>query len=172
VGADCAAPCAITRADLIRKRLRGHPYRNFIDTTVALYSRAFEDRDQTTVLIRLWNLLERLTGTVNAQFANTVKRSAALWSETAWSTLLLQHLRRRRNAIVHEDASGSTNPDRLVWQAKRFVDRLIIFHITWGRRFRTLSSVANFLDLPPSIEDLKKERARFDRAIRIRQWNP
>ena len=151
----------------MRRRLVGVPYRPELERAIVRYCRALDGIDFEWVFARLWGVLESLTATTG-RHEQTVKRTGFLWDQTARTLSTLEHLRERRNGIVHFDV-GSDLAITLVYQVKGYVESLIHFHLTNRGTFADLRDVAQFLDLPPEPEKLNELKALYRRAVRFRR---
>ncbi len=152
----------------VRKKLRRFEpqYRRDLERAFSRYARALDTRDFESALLKLWGVLELITHVRRKNFGDIARRAAFVWPERTWARAVLEHLRDRRNAFVHEQESNDA-PDRLVWQLKRYVDRLLLFHLRAGTDFGSLEAAARFLDLPSEQEELRAEMRRVRRALRF-----
>jgi hypothetical protein len=111
-----------------------------------------------TSFLRLWGVLETLTGTQPYESHDlTVKRAAFLYAdpERELHMQVLNHLRHYRNRSVHR-GEGSETIEAYMYQLKRYVEVLLFFHLTSDYRFESLAKAAEFLDLPPKPADLRR----------------
>lgn len=156
---------------LVRRRLSRIRYRSELVAAVARYARTLDTTDYDSALLKLWALLEFLTGTTNAGFGATVARGAFMHQDARWTTVVLEHLRQRRNEGVHADVE-SASANHLVWQLKRYVESAFRFHIAKRGEFGSRADAARFLSMPhdadelrSKLEDLRTEAALVSRAL-------
>ena len=67
----------------------------------------------------------------------------------------LNHLRHYRNRSVHGGESSATI-EAYLYQLKRYVEQLFLFHLTNSYGFRSFERAAAFLSLPPGPADLRR----------------
>lgn len=156
-----------TESAVIRRNRRRSKYAETLKDVFVRYARALDGVDFDSTFLKLWSLLELLTGTTNARYDQTVNRALFVFEEQPLNRALLEHLRDHRNATVHDAASTDLVYD-FNWQLKQFVDELIKFHIMWAGRFASWSEAAAFLDLPSDPAALIKRIARAKEALRYR----
>lgn len=140
----------------IRRWIRQIPYRQDFSSWFVRYARAFDEVDRITSFIKLWSLLEDLTITGEREpHALTVERGSFVFRDRAYHRGILDQLREARNYFVHE---GGTREDteRLLYQLKRYVEVLLLFHVSHGKRFGSKENVRDFLSLPSDKNMLTK----------------
>jgi hypothetical protein len=157
-----------SEAQVIRKRLRVIPYRQFMHEIFVRYARALDSSDFESCFLRLWSLFELLTHTsVGARYDQTIERTLFIFRERELNRALLEHLRGHRNATIHQGAS-SEQVESFTWQLKRYVDELIRFHILWSGRFQSMEEVGAFLDLPHDPLVIRSKIKQLRMALKYR----
>ena len=142
----------------VREELERIPYRSDLETALRRYARAFDRRDWDTSFVRLWGLLETLTG---REGYKTLERRALLLmpeEDVPYHRQVIRHLSRYRNRNVHaghETASILT----LLFQLKLYVERLLEFHLSADPSFDSIEEAAGFLD-PPTDRHAVLDRTR------------
>ena len=149
----------------LRFRLASVPYKSELRDALIRYVRALDSADLGDAFLRLWSLLEFLTDSTHDPYKVTTRRAAFLFKDRERSNLVLSNLANYRNRFVH-DGSQAEEIEPLVFQLKRYVDALLIFHVGNRFSFGTRAEAAHFMDLPPTAEELRRRRARLDQAIR------
>lgn len=145
----------------VRLQLKKLPYRPLIETALIRYTRSLDSRDWNSCFLELWSILEALTGTtLNDSHKVTVRRSAFLFKNPDYSTLVLNHLRAYRNTAVHGGKQGQ-NVEPIMYQTKNFVEALLQFHLGRAGQFSTMAEVAAFFDLPPGLLEVDRQLARL-----------
>lgn len=115
-----------------------------------------------SAFVALWAVFEHLTHTVGESYSTTVKRCLILHDDPAYHRMILEHLRSKRNRIVHfteQTEYGET----LVYQLKRYVEEALRFHLGSSGTYASIGEAATFLDLPSDpkiLEDQIKLRRR------------
>lgn len=151
-----------------RKKLAQISYRSNIEDTLRKYADALDDRDLNTAYIKLWGTLEHLTDTTGKRYDISIKRTAFLYPDDGFHIQVLNHLRDYRNKTVHM-GERSDDVELLVFQLKRYVERLIWYHLTSGHNFENLSKASDFLDLPKDPALLTKRIKLYQKGHELRQ---
>jgi hypothetical protein len=144
------------------------PYKEDADAFWVRYARAFDRADHEANFLRLWSLLELLTGTNGERYDETIRRTLFICREREFNRLILEHLRDCRNALVHRDESTG-EVDRYLFQLKRYVEDLIRLHLAWAGKFQTLNEFGEFLSLPADSSMLKKRITLALRGLKFRR---
>lgn len=126
-----------------------------------------DQADHQAALLRLWMVLERLTATRNAKYDDTVRRATFLYGNYKLERDVLSNIRERRNDLVHA-GSNFAEMEVCVHQLRRYVEKLILFHLLSGMQFKNIAEAAEFLDLPPDRSDLFRKRRMLLKALRYR----
>ena len=150
----------------ILQRVKKCLYASTIIDALLRYVRGLDERDQNTAFLRLWGAFESLTSPDRADYDKVIVRSAFLFKDHNYHRQILEHLREYRNKSVHAgDQSESAKTH--CFQLQIYFRSLIWFHLRNVARFRTLSEVNEFLDLPPNSTDLIRRRRLINQAIRF-----
>lgn len=150
----------------LRQRLAASPYRSDLRDALIRYVRALDSADLNDSFLRLWSLLEYLTDSTNDPSKVTTRRAAFMFEDHELSLLVLSNLAGFRNRFVHT-GSDSENIESLVFQLKRYVDSLLLFHLGNGFGFSSRSEAALFMDMPPDAAKLKQRARRLQQALRF-----
>src|ERR1700741_2590202 len=134
--------------------LRRVPYARDLRAAFVRYSTALDTEDFESCFLKLWSVLELLTHTVGGRYDETIKRTLFLYHETDVNRLVLEHLRQHRNAVVHHGITRS-EAETYTFQAKRYVETVLFFHLAWRGRFRSIAKFGEYLDLPADVSSLK-----------------
>lgn len=162
----------VRRTAEIRQQLARIPYRSSLREVFIRYVRALDSADFEKVFLKLWNLLEVLTGTTAGEsYDKTVRRALFIWGDPEWSSAVLHHLRTYRNASVHSGYSTS-EAEKYVYQLKRYVEELILFHLAARPRFKSIRDAAEYFEIPRDPAILRKKIALFERALRFHRPRP
>jgi hypothetical protein len=128
---------------------------------LTLYCGACDEPELSSGYLALWTVLERITGTDKKSYDDLLRRASFLSHDPPLDRAVLEHLRNQRNGMVHH-GSSIDDPERLVYQVKRYVEFALIFLIRNARRFRTMEDFRQLLDLPPDPK-LLAERLKLHR---------
>jgi hypothetical protein len=145
----------------LRSRLAQLPYRLEIERALIRYVRALDSADLNDAFLRLWSLLEYLTDSTHDPYKVATRRAAFLFADRERSQLVLSHLTNHRNRFIHA-GSDTDDIEPLVFQLKRYVDNLLLFHLGSRLGFQSRSEAARFLDHPVDGHeiDLRIKRLR------------
>ena len=138
---------------IMRRRLAHVSYADELKQIILHYGRALDSIDYSWAFVQMWGILERLTAT-EGRHVDTVRRASFVWTEHALAAATLDHLRERRNALVHQGRDSDSTYTHL-YQVKLYVEAMIDWHLRNRGKFGTLAEVADFLDLPPDPTKLK-----------------
>lgn len=147
--------------------LQEHPYEEVLSAALVRYVHALDGSDPDLCFLRLWALLEFLTGT--RKHEDVVNRVWALWPEHdhAYQSLLLSSLREARNGLVHRSAAVSSSA-WAVYQAKECAEVLLDFHLAEGRQLGSLEQGGALLSLlasSPGMLERKVDQQETDLRI-------
>lgn len=151
----------------IRTKIRASHYKKEVETGIIRYVRALDYQDYNVSFLKLWSVLEYLTATLHDGYTTTIRRTAFHFKDREYVIQVLEHLRQYRNRSVHS-GSGEDNIDVHLYQLKRHVEQLLIFHIGNHYKFSCLSEAGRFMDLPPDVGDLKKQISLLEVAVKYR----
>ncbi|MGI9175576.1 MAG: hypothetical protein ACR2GR_09700, partial [Rhodothermales bacterium] len=106
----------------IRRELRRLPYRSELEKAFRQYARALDEHDTTTAFLKLWPVLEHLTGVSTQpriEYKTLIRRAAFLCTEHEYHEQVLRHLRLVRNKTVHSGI-GLEERQHMLFQLKRY----------------------------------------------------
>jgi hypothetical protein len=72
----------------------------------------------------------------------------------------------RRNASVHQGESTS-RAETLIFQLKRYVEMLMLFHLNFGWRYSSAEEVGQLLSRPRDLETLRKRIAELKAELSL-----
>jgi hypothetical protein len=157
----------LTSAEMrLQRCLNAHPYRRVVEDALVRYCRALDTADFESAFLKLWSLMEHLTDAGAQNYDTVVNRVLFLFSDRDFTRNLVEHLRDQRNSIIH-DSGTETDTERLTFQAKRFVEVLLRFHLYFGRRYNSLPEAGAFLGQPTTKDALERRIRRARQAIRF-----
>ncbi len=127
--------------------LRKSNYKTELIHAVLRYVRALDARDWDASFLRLWGVLEFLTGTLFDTYKVTIRRASYLSPDREYAHQVLSHLRDYRNKSIHAGSESSDIIESLMYQLKSYVEALIEFHVGNKYRFSSIADAAKFMDL-------------------------
>jgi len=150
------------------KRLGALQYRSEMEALLIRYVRALDQLDMDVAFLQMWSILEKITGTIGANYDKTIKRT--IWplpEETRHSDQdILQLIRCRRNQYVHSGRTSDAS-EQAAYLIKSFVEphiRILLLNVLG---VRSLEEYAAFLSLPTKRNMLLGRKQRLAKAIRI-----
>jgi hypothetical protein len=152
----------------VRRLIRRIPYGDDLRRAFVRYARALDPSDHEAAMLRLWGLLEYLTGTTDARYEKLIDRCVFVFPDRRYARLILEHLRAQRNDLVHS-AVSSESWESLAFQLKRFVEALFTVHLGIGRHFESLSAACAFFDLPTDPATLRQRMKVLRLCLRFRR---
>jgi len=137
-------------------------YRAFLKNMFIRYARSLDSSDHEASFLKLWSLLEYVTAIENrADYDELIRRTLFLSVNEDYDKRILEHLRIRRNATVHR-GEASSQIETFIFQLKRYVDRVMLFHLQFGYQFSTAEKFGNLLSKPRDPEVLKTRIAEIE----------
>ncbi len=145
-------------------KFRAHLHRSAYEPDLIIatlrYVRALDSRDWNDAFLRLWAVLEFLTGTKGESYKVTIRRAAFIFTQADYSYQILSYLMEYRNSSVHvHGGSESDEVEALLYLLKHYVEGLLNFHVRGRFRFESMADASEFMDLPNS-EPLLDERIK------------
>ena len=143
-----------------RRHLGKSNYRSDIVQAVVRYVRALDSRDWDVSFLRLWNVLEILTGTLQGSYKANIKRASNLFSEKEFAFQVLSHLKDYRNKSVHTGLE-SGDIESIMYQIKKYVEILIEFHVAHKPCFSSIQDAAEFMSLLTDKDSIDKKSRKL-----------
>lgn len=159
----------------IRKLLATSAYRDKLEEFLRRYTRALDTREWESAFVRLWGLLEDMTGTRPTD-SHDITISRAVFHYAAQNRNLhkqiLNHLKNYRNASVHA-GEASEAIETYLYQLKRYVEDLLKFHLeshpASNPGFETFEEAVRFLSQPADPAAARKKISDLSREVQNRQ---
>jgi hypothetical protein len=139
-----------------KKCCREFPFEDVLFDVVQRYGNALDARDLSISLLELWSALEQLTNTLNKTYDVLIGRAIYRYTDHDDARQILEHIRRRRNELVHS-AAGYYETETLVYQLKAFVEKQIGFTLSQKSRYRTLDEFCRLLDTSKNTSALESK---------------
>lgn len=154
---------------MLRRDLARHSYRDEMERCLRRYSHALDELQYDTALLKLWGILETLTGTQPKQHSRREShRAAFLFRDFDYHCQVIKQIRDDRNRFAHLGTSDEDRGESRMYLLKRYVEQLLVFHLRHKSRFTTIDEAASFLDLPRDRSKLRAQRRMIDKALRMR----
>jgi len=149
----------------LKKYTKNNKLKHFAEEALCEYSEALDYIDWDKSFIKLWSILEYLTDTKhNDRYSETINRASFLFTDREYAKLVLIHLKDYRNQSIHARRSRNDG-EALIYQLKKYVERLIFFYIVNKYKLKDRNEVAQFLNQPDDIQLLKKRIKLTKNAI-------
>ena len=138
----------------VRTQLPRIKYRSIIEDAILRYVRGLDSRDLNTSFVKLWGVLETLTGFGNSStYSDLIRRVAFLSEDPTFELQVLKHLQTYRNTTVHvgeHTIEPGPETEIVLYQLKWYVERLLEFHLANRFHFNSVDEAAQFMDSPPN----------------------
>jgi hypothetical protein len=150
-----------------RKYLSRCLYKEDLEDAIRRYTRVLDSREWNSAFVQMWSLLETLTATSEDPNKMTMKRALFVWhrDEREFHRQVLKHLMTYRNRTVHAGYT-SEGIETLLYQLKRYVERVLLFHLYSAPDFASIREAAEFMNLPPDLPELRKRAWLLERALK------
>lgn len=148
----------------IRSNLNKLNYKQELIFALIQYTRALDSSDWNNSFLQLWSILEKLTGTTQSDsHKTTIKRASFIFYDNDFAFQALHHLRTLRNIAIH---SGTQKDDieTTLYQLKRVIEGLFMFHIRKPNMFKSMSEAADFMDSPKDLNILDSKIRKLKTA--------
>jgi hypothetical protein len=148
------------------RRIRLSRFGKDLAESLVRYVRALDEPDPNTSFLKLWGAFESLLTPNRADYDALVDRCSFLFTDSIYHRQVLMHLREYRNSSVHagqETRQAKTN----CFLLQGYYSHLFWFLIFNSLRFESLAEIHNFLSVPDDLNELKKRRQLYDRAIKF-----
>lgn len=139
-----------------RKRLKKLPYKEEIESAVIRYVRSLDSVDMNDSILRLWGVLEFLTGTARKRSEATINRTLFFSSDKEFDRIKLNTIKDYRNKTAHVGININVYDELVLYQLKYYVERVLFFHIANNFKFSSLKEATDFLDHPTCKTTLEK----------------
>lgn len=155
----------VTKLQKFQKSILGrikrmpHLYQVEVEWAFREYARALDQRNWNICFLRLWSILEGLTGINTADYKLLIRRVSVLFEDQELHKDTLSHLKELRNSFVHDNYSSEQMEEHM-YQLKFYVDQLLYFHTSAAGKFKSLEEAKEFLDQPFEKNILEK-RIKF-----------
>jgi hypothetical protein len=154
----------------VRDRLRRatEAERRWLQDLIRTYCRALDEENLDFAFLKLWMTLEMLTGTGEDPYAKTIKRTASLFTNPDFQSLVLETLRGQRNRLVHANESPYAL-ERVVYRLKGYVESALMIYLENRLRVGSRSDFWQFLDLPFDRGSLEAKLRLYKKAKDLRR---
>lgn len=122
-------------------------YQSTLENAIIRYSRALDERVWQTAYLKLWSVLELLTNSQHESYKVLINRTSFIFLDRQFHRQVLNQLREYRNKYVHTDAENA-DIEIYMYQLKRYVEKMLGFHLGNTTRFESMEEVTKFLNLP------------------------
>lgn len=148
------------------RKLKNHPYRDFMERILIRYVQALDSRDYLATSLKLWGIIESLTGTDDKKNDKLINRATYLFKDRKYYAWELNQLRLFRNSITHHGKS-TPNEESYAYLFKKYADVLIRFHLLNNYHFSSIDEVFDLLDTPSNLQaiTMKEKNLRISRRL-------
>ena len=156
----------VSQSRKLRRRMGSVLYRDVLEDLFVAYCRSLDETDFSVSFMKLWSILEHLTGTVGSRYDQLIRRACFLYGDPEYPRASLEDLRERRNRLVHHSSEWGAD-EGLVYRLKGFVEHLLSFHVWMGGRFQSHEEACRFLDYSPDTGHLQRQMILIREALRF-----
>jgi hypothetical protein len=152
----------------VQQRIPRIQYREELERAFVHYGRALDATDMESAFLKLWSILEFISGAGGERYDTMLGRAAFLFQPDKVTSYVLEHLRYQRNEIAH---LGTPQQElrSLVFQLKLFVEQMLAFHLSMGRHFESLDEAGRFMDLHQAAGALRRRVELIEKALKFRR---
>ena len=143
-----------------------HRYGKDIKKYLRRFTRSLDYLDKHVSFSKLWQVLEKLTDTNNANYEQMIKRVVFIVKGNELDKAILNHLRQHRNSMIHDDHQGSLI-ETYLFQLLRYVRMLLSYHIENPFKAASLSESASYLDETTNTGIISKRIARMQKVLKF-----
>lgn len=128
-----------------------------------------DSRDHNAAFVQLWGLLEKLTATQPEDpHAQAAERTLFIVrEERAYHEQVLKHLRNYRNMTVHQRTTEKDEIEILLYQLKRYVEKLLLFHVFNIFEFASIPDATKLLEFKPDSTKLQSRIQQLRKQIEV-----
>ncbi|WP_254512801.1 hypothetical protein [Anatilimnocola floriformis] len=145
------------------KKLATHPFKTEMESLLVRYVSALDHVDYDVAFLKLWSLLETITGT--DQYDQTIKRATWFFGHRRYYRQVLESLRVRRNQYVHAAQQGEGG-EYVLYMIKEFIDPHLYRLLRNSFNVSSLHDYGEFLSLPADHDGITKRKRQTDKAAR------
>lgn len=149
-----------------RKMFSRHRYGNDIKKYLRRFTRSLDYLDKHVSFSKLWQVLEKLTDTNNANYEQMIKRVIFIVGGNELDKAILNHLRQHRNSMVHDDHQGMLI-ETYLFQLLRYVRMILSYHIDNPFKAASLSEAVTYLDETTDTSIISKKIARMQKVMKF-----
>lgn len=147
-----------------------HSLSAFAKDLLIKYVRACDTPNWQYAFLELWGILEQACCLQPGQdHRKVVDRVCCLYADKKQTQLYLNHLRLRRNNIVHKGyEQRNATSERMLFQLNRYVSQVLYLLLSNKLGLNGKREWESFLDLGEPLESLKSRRQLIGRMIEFR----
>lgn len=148
-----------------------HGLSEFVQELLVKYVRACDSPNWHYSFLELWTILEQACCIQPGQTHEIiVNRVSSLYKDKDETNLYLNHLRLRRNSIIHKGyEQKNQTSERMLFQLNRYVSQVLFVMLANKLHVKNKREWENFLDLGDSAEALQSKRRLLNLAIAFRR---
>ena len=135
------------------------------------YCRALDSTNWQYSFLELWSVLEFLCCIDSNQNHDTIcTRVCALYADKELTRLYMNHLKIRRNGLVHAGYEIEERyAEQILYQLNRYVSRVLYFVLSNALELNSKDELREFLDLNLDVARLQRRRRIINSAIEFRR---
>jgi hypothetical protein len=151
-----------------RKKISSSKYGDRIKKAIIGYCQALDINNHQESFLRLWSLVEYITFTDSGTSDLAIRRICSLYSDTVATKAILEYFREIRNSWVHAGIIFN-NALQNIFLIKRYIEKVISFHVQKGIHFPSINEAMLFLDLPFDNSEIRSRIKIHQACLKYRK---
>jgi hypothetical protein len=141
-------------------------YSEDISGLLIRYVSALDQTDHDVALLQMWTILEKITGTIGANYDETIKRASWIFTNRLEAKELLECIRIQRNRYVHASRSAD-EAEEAAYLIKSLIEPHLLKLIENDFNISSLNEYSELVSLPTEKSALQKMKRMIDLAGRV-----
>lgn len=147
-----------------RRAISMHPYGSEITDALCKFVQALDYPDLNTSFLRLWQVLELITGTDSAKYQTLIDKVVFIQKESInLHRAFLQNLRRQRNSTIHDGKKAEKIENYLI-QLKGYVKSVFSYHIQNPFKSKKMREAVSYLEMSSDKTHIKTQLERYKKV--------
>ncbi|MEP7703453.1 hypothetical protein [Paraglaciecola sp. 25GB23A] len=138
-------------------------YKSELEKYLINYVRALDSDDLHSSFLKLWVVLEQITGTTFKD--KKIGRAARIYSNFGFSLEIINYLRNFRDKAVHHNSS-SQDIETILYHLKSIVEDHLSRLLGNKYNFESVNDFREFWDLPMSLDQIEKNQKEHKTKIK------
>lgn len=147
-----------------RRAISNHPYGSEIADAMCKLVQALDYPDSHTAFLRLWQVLEHITGTERAKYQNLIDKVVFIQTEPInLHRAFLQNLRQQRNSSIHVGKRSEKIENHLI-SLKGYVKSVFSYHINNPFKVKRMKDAISYLEMSTDKSFIKTQLEKYKKV--------